>query len=244
MIENIFSFQSVYENAIFHVSRSGLILPLGLISKRSSTIVLGCEIVLCHNHKFTITTYFSSHLYLEICLVSLNSMNRSHLEAIYDSCFLDSSSAVVTTDKKLFLFENLETQIERILALDGVDSPYEYPEPPSKHQQLKHFRDCRYQPVHGKNNLIVHGCKNDIRLYDRRMPLKSFSTIKLSDKSIPTSIHLAEQYVTCSLIPWNQKRKNNQQSVLSLFDIRSHLSMDGSDKLTTGNINSKAIRYV
>merc|ERR1719213_1521905 len=60
----------------------------------------------------------------------------------------------------------------------------------SKHQQLEHFRDCRYQPVHGKNNIIVHGCKNDIRIYDRRMPLKSFSTIKLSDKSIPTSVIL------------------------------------------------------
>ena len=152
---------------------------------------------------------------------------------IVDSYFLDSSFAVVTTEKKLILLADLETQVERILEQRS-----------SKYQQLEHFRDCRYQPVHGKNNIIIHGCKNDIRIYDRRMPLKSFSTIKLSDKSIPTSIHLDEQYVTCSLIPWNQKRKNNQQSVISLFDIRNHMSMDGTDRLTTGNANSKPIRYV
>ena len=140
---------------------------------------------------------------------------------IVDSYFLDSSYAVVTTEKKLILLADLETQVGR-------------------YQQLEHFRDCRYQPVHGKNNIIIHGCKNDIRIYDRRMPLKSFSTIKLSDKSIPTSIHLDEQYVTCSLIPWNQKRKNNQQSVISLFDIRNHIN----GRLANGYTESKAIRYV
>ena len=161
-------------------------------------------------------------------------------DSIVDSYFLDSSSAVVTTEKKLILLEDLETQIERILdrEVDNFASS-------SKYQQLEfsrfsHFRDCRYQPVHGKNNIIIHGCKNDIRIYDRRMSLKSFSTIKLSDKSIPTSIHLDEQYVTCSLIPWNQKRKNNQQSVISLFDIRNHIN----GRLATGYTESKAIRYV
>ena len=154
---------------------------------------------------------------------------------IVDSYFLDSTYAVVTTAKELILLEDLETQVERILDTEVDDFATS-----SKHQQLKHFRDCRYQPVHGKNNIIVHGCKNDIRIYDRRMPLKSFSTIKLSDKSIPTSIHLDEQYVTCSLIPWNQKRKNNQQSVISLFDIRNHIN----GRLATGYTESKAIRYV
>ena len=146
---------------------------------------------------------------------------------IVDSYFLDSTYAVVTTAKELILLEDLETQVERILDTEVDDFATS-----SKHQQLKHFRDCRYQPVHGKNNIIVHGCKNDIRIYDRRMPLKSFSTIKLSDKSIPTSVHLDEQYVTCSLI--------NQQSVISLFDIRNHIN----GRLATGYTESKAIRYV
>ena len=162
-------------------------------------------------------------------------VGHSAHKAIVDSYFLDSSSAVVTTEKKLILLEDLETQIERILDTEVFQFATS-----SKHQQLEHFRDCRYQPVHGKNNIIVHGCKNDIRIYDRRMPLKSFSTIKLSDKSIPTSVHLDEQYVTCSLIPWNQKRKNNQQSVISLFDIRNHIN----GRLATGYTESKAIRYV
>ena len=146
---------------------------------------------------------------------------------IVDSYFLDSTYAVVTTAKELILLEDLETQVERILDTEVDDFATS-----SKYQQLEHFRDCRYQPVHGKNNIIVHGCKNDIRIYDRRMPLKSFSTIKLSDKSIPTSVHLDEQYVTCSLI--------NQQNVISLFDIRNHIN----GRLANGYTESKAIRYV
>ena len=131
---------------------------------------------------------------------------------IYDSCFLDLSSVVVTTDKKLILFENIDTPIR---TNDYDRLPNGLPNSRAKCKQRQHYKDCKYQPVHGKNNMIVHGCKNEIRVYDRRLPLKSFSTIKLSDKSIPTSIHLDDEYVTCSLIPWNQKPKNNQQSALS-----------------------------
>ena len=161
-------------------------------------------------------------------------------QTINDSCFLDSSSVVVTTDKQLILLENLDTQVKSIMDSrlgDSLahDDAYERPR---NLQTLKHFRECRYQPVFGKNNIIVHGCKNEIRIYDRRMPLKSFSTIKLLDKSIPTSIHLEDQYVTCSMIPWNQKRKNNQQSVLSLFDIRNQMSFESWPNST----NSKPIR--
>ena len=157
---------------------------------------------------------------------------------IYDSCFLDCSSVVVTTDKKLILLENLDTQVKSIMD-NRMGNSLGHGETFKRPQNLQHFRDCRYQPVFGKNNIIVHGCKNEIRIYDRRMPLKSFSTVKLLDKSIPTSIHIEDQYVTCSMIPWNQKRKNNQQSALSLFDIRNQMSLEGWPNST----NSKPIRY-
>ena len=159
-------------------------------------------------------------------------------QTINDSCFLDCSSVVLTTDKQLILLENLDTQVKSIMDSRMGHSHDETNERPSNLQMLKHFRECRYQPVFGKNNIIVHGCKNEIRIYDRRMPLKSFSTIKLLDKSIPTSIHLEDQYVTCSMIPWNQKRKNNQQSALSLFDIRNQMSLEGWPNST----NAKPIR--
>ena len=162
-------------------------------------------------------------------------LNTSH-EPIYNSCFLDLSSAVVTTSKKLILLENL-------------DKPFH-----ARHQQLNHHRaflqrnHCRFQPIYGKQNLIIHGCKNEIRLYDRRMPLNAFCAIKLSDESVPNSIHFEDQFVTCSLIPWNQNRENhNKESVLSLFDLRSLLCLDemGFDRpFYIGDTNANSLRSV
>ena len=162
-------------------------------------------------------------------------LNTSH-EPIYNSCFLDLSSAVVTTSKKLILLENL-------------DKPFH-----ARHQQLNHHRaflqrnHCRFQPVYGKQNLIIHGCKNEIRVYDRRMPLNAFCAIKLSDESVPNSIHFEDQFVTCSLIPWNQNRENhNKESVLSLFDLRNLMCLDemGFDRpFYIGDTNANSLRSV
>ena len=160
-------------------------------------------------------------------------LNTSY-EPIYNSCFLDSSVAVVTTSKKLILLENL-------------DKPFH-----ARHQQLNHHRvfsqrnHCRYQPVHGKKNLIIHGCKDELRLYDRRMSLTAFCAIKLSEEAVPNSIHLDEQFVTCSLIPWNQQN-NNKESALSLFDLRNLMCLDqmGFDRpFYIGDSESNSLRFV
>ena len=160
-------------------------------------------------------------------------LNTSY-EPIYNSCFLDSSTAVVPTSKKLILLENL-------------DKPFH-----ARHQQLNHHRvfsqrnHCRYQPVYGTKNLIIHGCKNELRLYDRRIPLKAFCAIELSEEAVPNSIHLDDQFVTCSLIPWNQQN-NSKESALSLFDLRNLMCLDqmGFDRpFYIGNSESNSLRFV
>ena len=140
----------------------------------------------------------------------------------------------MTTSKKLILLENL-------------DKPFH-----ARHQQLNHHRVftqrnyCRYQPVYGTKNLIIHGCKNELRLYDRRIPLKAFCAIELSEEAVPNSIHLDDQFVTCSLIPWNQQN-NSKESALSLFDLRNLMCLDqmGFDRpFYIGNSESNSLRFV
>ena len=165
---------------------------------------------------------------------------------IYNSCFLDLSTAVLTTSRKLMLWKNLE------IPRGHMPIYQNYAENTETVTQLNHYQDfsqqkhCPYQPVHGKNNLIIHGCKDELRLYDCRMPLKGFCTIKLSEGAVPNSIHLDDRFVTCSLIPWNQQN-NNKESVLSLFDLRNLACLDQMDfngPFITPSIPSNSLRFV